>query len=65
MSEILIRNEPCDCPPGQCAEFIENDENCINRIAYAVTDYCEKCGSHTWHEGDNCLRCTWKEINQK
>lgn len=58
MAEINIHNEPCNCPPGQCAEMIERDENCINRLSGDVrTINCETCGAHTWHQNSRCLRC--------
>ncbi len=53
-----IKNVPCDCPPGKCAEFVEPDADCINRLSGDVrTTRCEKCGAHTWHQNGACVRC--------
>lgn len=55
---INIRNEPCQCPKGECMHFCSNDEACINRLSGDVrTLECSKCGSFTWHQNGACLRC--------
>lgn len=54
-----IHNEPCDCPKGQCAHFVDNDEQCINRLPNASVMPCEVCGSSTWHSEGKCQRCDW------
>jgi hypothetical protein len=53
---ITIHNTPCDCPPGECARDLP-DEQCINRHAAAVTQFCPTCNATTWHEYGKCLRC--------
>jgi hypothetical protein len=60
-SKIIIRNEPCACPPGQCAAFVDDDKQCINRLADAITAYCDKCQATTWHSQNVCLRCQIQE----
>ena len=56
-----LYNEPCDCPPGQCAGFLDNDADCINRLSGEVkTMNCEKCTGATWHQNGECLRCRHK-----
>lgn len=58
MGEINIRNEPCDCPQGQCAEMLDRDELCINRLRGDVrTMDCPRCRAATWHHDGKCLRC--------
>jgi hypothetical protein len=53
---ITILNEPCRCAPGKCAHGLPDDQ-CINRHAAAVTEFCSNCRAHTWHEYGKCLRC--------
>lgn len=58
MTVPTIHNENCDCPAGRCAMLVEPDTQCINRLTgYVRTEYCGKCGSHTWHQNDDCVRC--------
>ena len=58
MGVPTIHNEPCDCPKGQCANFLDRDELCINRLSGDVhTAPCGKCEADTWHQNGNCLRC--------
>lgn len=58
VSVPTIHSEPCDCPKGQCAHFLDNDERCINRLSGDVrTAECSKCRCSTWHQDGNCLRC--------
>jgi hypothetical protein len=51
----------CDCPPGQCAKFVEPDTECIGRLDGDVrTAPCPKCCTgtgETWHQDGKCLRC--------
>ena len=55
---ITIYNEPCECPPGKCAEMIERDWLCINRLrGDVVTRRCGVCASYTRHHDGQCLRC--------
>lgn len=53
----IINNEPCDCPKGQCAHFVDRDEDCINRLPNATVTACSECLSMTWHSDGKCLRC--------
>ena len=57
--DFNIHNEPCDCPPGQCAHFLDNDAACINRLSGDVRVLsCETCGGcGTWHQDRKCLKC--------
>ena len=57
-----IHNDPCDCPPGQCAHFVNDDAQCINRLrGEVVTANCLVCNPNgngaTWHHNGECLRC--------
>lgn len=57
-----LHNEPCNCPPGKCAEFCEPDANgedhCINRLSGEVRLLqCGTCTGMTWHQDGRCLRC--------
>lgn len=55
-----IHHEPCECPPGDCAHFVDDDANCINRRrGHVVTDLCAACQAFTWHEDGRCLRCIY------
>ena len=58
MTAIDLRNNPCDCPPNQCADFVEPDSDCINRLTGEVrTLGCWVCMGTTWHQDGRCLRC--------
>jgi hypothetical protein len=59
---IAIQNEPCNCPPGECAAGVERDDQCINRHSAAITEWCASCGATTWHEYGTCLRCGEKKV---
>lgn len=52
----ILANNPCDCPPGECAAGVE-DEGCVNQLVGNVrSGWCENCQADTWwHEG-RCLR---------
>jgi hypothetical protein len=54
-----IHNEPCNCEPGQCASYVEDDAHCINRLSGDVqVQDCAQCGGlGTWHQNGECLRC--------
>ena len=54
-----IYAEPCECPPGACAHFVDNDADCISRLrGEVVTRHCAACGpGATWHHDGACLRC--------
>lgn len=53
-----IHNEPCNCPKGQCAAFVDRDEQCVNRLTGDVhTERCDACNAHTWHQDGKCLSC--------
>ena len=61
---IDLRNEPCDCPEGQCREFCYPASDCINRLTGDVrTIHCEVCDpggqGGTWHQDGRCLRCEY------
>lgn len=57
-SDITIYNEPCECPEDTCFMFVEPQSECVNHLTgEVVTKFCEKCGSTTWHQDNNCLRC--------
>jgi hypothetical protein len=59
---LQIRNEPCDCPPGQCIAFVDPDTDCINRRAgTVVTAVCLCTVGYTWHQDGRCLRCGMQE----
>lgn len=56
--KITIQNEPCNCPVGQCAQLVERDWLCVNRLTgKVVTMYCLTCGAATWHQDRECRRC--------
>lgn len=57
MTVPQINNEPCDCPKGQCAHFVGNDADCVNRLPNAAVMMCETCAGATWHALGQCLRC--------
>lgn len=60
---ISIRSDgSCNCPPGQCAYFLDNDQDCINRLSgEVVTANCRACHPNgrgaTWHQNGECLKC--------
>ena len=59
---INFANTPCNCPPGQCAKFVDDDAWCVNRIdGEVVTRSCPVCApdgkSYQWHHNGQCLRC--------
>ena len=59
---INIQAEGCECPPGQCAHFVEPDSHCINRLTGDVrTMTCPVCHPDgkgaCWHQNGECLRC--------
>lgn len=57
---IRIRNEPCECPLGECRHFVDDDAHCINRQSGdVVTDRCAACEAFTWHRDGRCLRCLY------
>lgn len=58
MTSINFKNEPCACPVGQCAAFVEPDSKCINRLSGDVrTQKCPKHDGWTWHHDGRCLAC--------
>ena len=66
MTVPTLVNEPCNCPKGQCAHFVEDDENCIDRLTGDVqTKNCPVCSpdgsGSTWHHNGECLRCRHKK----
>jgi hypothetical protein len=65
---IALRNEPCSCPPGHCAEFVEPDADCINRFTGDVrTQHCAVCNpggtGETWHQDGVCLPCKLRGLS--
>lgn len=62
---VYLRNEPCDCPEGVCAAFVEPPSECINRLTGEVmTHHCVVCNpgrpeAASWHQDGRCLRCAW------
>lgn len=52
----LVRNEPCDCPPGECKKGAQGE--CVNKMTGYVAMYrCPTCDAGTWHQDHKCLRC--------
>jgi hypothetical protein len=59
----VIYNEPCRCPPGLCAHFVEPDSECVHRLIGNVRAMvCAKCGGMTWHKDKGCLRCLRRPV---
>lgn len=55
---ISVGNEPCRCPQGVCAHFVDPPDACINRLAGDVrTRVCHVCEATTWFQDATCLRC--------
>lgn len=59
---IELVSEPCDCPEGLCAHFVEPAADCINRLTGDVRakhcDICDPGGqSAQWHQDGRCLKC--------
>ncbi len=62
---VSLTNEPCGCPHGQCASFVEPAEHCVNRRSGRVTTaHCRTCNpdtvAYTWHEDGKCLACEYR-----
>ena len=58
-----LHNEPCACPVGQCAHFLENDDQCVNRLTGEVRVLrCGACKAGTWHQDGKCLRCEQEKV---
>jgi len=57
--DLNIQNEPCNCPPDQCAMFCDPPAECVNRLdGEVIVQTCPVCApSQTWHQNDECLRC--------
>lgn len=53
-------SEPCACPEGFCASFVEPTEDCVFRLRGELKAHpCVngKCQGSTWHLDGGCLRC--------
>lgn len=58
---LTIYADRCGCPQDQCEKFVCPPSLCVSRLEGEVCVMrCEACGSATWHQDGECLRCRRK-----